>query len=701
MGRQEEAREMYERALEMYERLLKSDAENTRFQSYVATTRNNLGALLSVMGRQEEARKMYKRALEMYERLLESDAENTQFQSDVAMTQNNLGALLSDTGRQEEAREMYERALEMRERLLESDAENTQFQSDVAMTQNNLGALLSDMGRQEEARKMYERALEMREQLLKSDAENTQFQSYVATTQNNLGTLLSDTGRQEEAREMYERALEMRERLLKSDAENTQFQSYVATTQNNLGILLGDMGRQEEAREMYGRALEIVKEQKNTHGTGWTLSLLGRLELERDAPDFETARSFLEQGIEKLNREIRPHYPNALNWLALCYYRIGERKKREARKEKTRETAKSLVSDSSQFYKRSCKHYKEAYELPYARMPVELLIDANLADAFASSVQIISEDDDQKAVDILSESIGKIEKAFELAKNNEAQRKRVVGARYDLLAKRSIRSVSLFKEEKEKQEKLLADASGNLINAAQNFEDMQSDKTAASCHGCACLYTDAHEEFKHASDFYKKAESEVGKDVILTINAVVSGIEEYIDALNAGGKLTVAEYLPIYEHINNLVEQISAVGLKNMFKAYIFDEAMNLVDEKMAKPKEGITVIHKGTGDVVIGDKFENIRGATIIKDSLVENSFNKIKEGYGDDVAKALLQIAEFIEGSGNKEAGGLFDSFNEEISKPQPKKSVLKSIWGGIEKALPTITTLSEAIAKLTSLL
>jgi tetratricopeptide (TPR) repeat protein len=671
MGRQEEAREMYERALEMYERLLKSDAENTRFQSYVATTRNNLGALLSVMGRQEEARKMYKRALEMYERLLESDAENTQ------------------------------------------------FQSDVAMTQNNLGALLSDMGRQEEARKMYERALEMREQLLKSDAENTQFQSYVATTQNNLGTLLSDTGRQEEAREMYERALEMRERLLKSDAENTQFQSYVATTQNNLGILLGDMGRQEEAREMYGRALEIVKEQKNTHGTGWTLSLLGRLELERDAPDFETARSFLEQGIEKLNREIRPHYPNALNWLALCYYRIGERKKREARKEKTRETAKSLVSDSSQFYKRSCKHYKEAYELPYARMPVELLIDANLADAFASSVQIISEDDDQKAVDILSESIGKIEKAFELAKNNEAQRKRVVGARYDLLAKRSIRSVSLFKEEKEKQEKLLADASGNLINAAQNFEDMQSDKTAASCHGCACLYTglkkfkegvmsdrlkliaDAHEEFKHASDFYKKAESEVGKDVILTINAVVSGIEEYIDALNAGGKLTVAEYLPIYEHINNLVEQISAVGLKNMFKAYIFDEAMNLVDEKMAKPKEGITVIHKGTGDVVIGDKFENIRGATIIKDSLVENSFNKIKEGYGDDVAKALLQIAEFIEGSGNKEAGELFDSFNEEISKPQPKKSVLKSIWGGIEKALPTITTLSEAIAKLTSLL
>ena len=590
-------------------------------------------------------------------------------------------------------------------------------EGDNPMNIFNVALNLHSSGRFKDAYPLYIKALKGFEARLKNNPENTQFQSNVTMTWNNLGNLLSNMGRLEEAREMYKRALEMYERLLESDGENTQFQSYVATTRNNLGILLSDMGRLEEAREMYERALEIVKEQNNPHFTGWTLSLLGRLELERDEPDFETARSFLEQSIEKLSRDIRPRYPNALNWLALCYYKIGERKKREARKEKTRETAKSLVLESSQFYKRSCKFYKEAYELPYARMPVELLIDANLADAFASSVQIISEDDDQKAVDILSESIEKIEKAFELAKNNEAQRKRVVGARYDLLAKRSIRSVSLFKEEKEKQEKLLADASGNLINAAQNFEELQSDKTAASCHGCACLYTglkkfkegvmsdklkliaDAHEEFKHASDFYKKAESEVGEDVISTINAVVSGIEAYYDkqntALNEGRRLTIVEFLPIYENINNLIEQVSAVGLKNMFKAYIFDETMNLVDKKKPKPKEEKTVIY--TEGVYMGDVFKNIQNATIINKSVVENSFNKIKEGYGEDVAKALLQIAEFIEGSGNKEAGGLFDSFNEELNKPESKKPVLKSIWAGIEKALPAITALSEAIAKL----
>jgi hypothetical protein len=101
--------------------------------------------------------------------------------------------------------------------------------------------------------------------------------------------------------------------------------------------------------------------------------------------------------------------------------------------------------------------------------------------------------------------------------------------------------------------------------------------------------------------------------------------------------------------------------------------------------------------EVTMGDKFENIQNAKIINKSIVENSFNNIKEGYGEDVANALVQIAEFIEQSGNEEAGELFDNFNAEINKLEPKKSVLKSLWGGIEKALPLITTLSEAIIKL----
>lgn len=61
-------------------------------------------------------------------------------------------------------------------------------------------------------------------------------------------------------------------------------------------------------------------------------------------------------------------------------------------------------------------------------MPTELLIDAYLADTFSRSVHVIAEADDRTAVTILTESIERIEKAVELAKDTEDQRKRVEGA---------------------------------------------------------------------------------------------------------------------------------------------------------------------------------------------------------------------------------------------------------------------------------
>ena len=625
----------------------------------------------------------------------------------------NAAWSLHESGRFLDAYPLYMKALKGFENSLEKDPENTQFQSYVAGTRNNLGTLLLDMGRQEEARDMFAAALATYEQLLNSDPDNTQFQSDVAITRNNLGILLLDMGRQEEAREFYAAALAMRKQLLNSDPENTQFQSYVATTRNNIGILLSVMGRQEEARDLYERALELVKGQKNPHFTGWTLSLLGKLDLERDEPDLETARSFLESSIEKLHKDIRPDYPNALNWLALCYYRLGDEKKKEARKEPSQDSAKVHVSESSRFFALSFRRYKEAYELPYARMPNELLIDAYMADTFASSVQIISEENDQTAVDILDESIEKIENAVERAKDNEAQRLRVEGVRHDLLAKKSIRSVSLFKDEKEKQEVYLADAIDNFIKAAQNFEEIESEKTVASCQGCACLYTglkkfkegvmsdkikliaDAGKELEKASSFYQSAASEVGEEVISSVNEVIAAIKVYYDelniSLNEGRKPGITEYEPVYDKISDLIEHVSAVGLRKLFKVYIFDDVMNLVDEKEPKQKKI---------EVIMGDKIENIQNSTIINRSVVSDSFNKIKEGYSEDVANALMQIAEFIEESGNKEAGELFDSFNNEIKEPEPKKSMLKSLWGGIEKALPAITTLSEAVVKVVTI-
>lgn len=54
----------------------------------------------------------------------------------------------------------------------------------------------------------------------------------------------------------------------------------------------------------------------------------------------------------------------------------------------------------------------------------------------------------------------------------------------------------------------------------------------------------------------------------------------------------------------------------------------------------------------------------------------------------------------SGNKEAGELLDTFNDELTKADPKKSILRSIWDGLVATLPTISQMSDIVEKVTSL-
>ena len=106
--------------------------------------------------------------------------------------------------------------------------------------------------------------------------------------------------------------------------------------------------------------------------------------------------------------------------------------------------------------------------------------------------------------------------------------------------------------------------------------------------------------------------------------------------------------------------------------------------------------------EVNVGEIFSNISGSTIVNHSLVVDSFNRVKESYGNDTAEALARVAEEIAKSGNAEAGELFNGFNEELTKPEPRKAILRGLWTGVTAALPVLsqmTDLGERIAKLFS--
>ena len=95
-------------SLDIQEKLARSDPF---FNTWVATTLNNLGALLKNMGRPEDARKSYERALEMREALLAGEPSNVVYQSQVAMTLNNLGLFMDSIGKFPDAKKFYEKSI--------------------------------------------------------------------------------------------------------------------------------------------------------------------------------------------------------------------------------------------------------------------------------------------------------------------------------------------------------------------------------------------------------------------------------------------------------------------------------------------------------------------------------------------------------------------------------------------------------------
>ncbi len=114
------------------------------------------------------------------------------------------------------------------------------------------------------------------------------------------------------------------------------------------------------------------------------------------------------------------------------------------------------------------------------------------------------------------------------------------------------------------------------------------------------------------------------------------------------------------------------------------------------------TIFFKQKIQYIMGDKFEfsNAKNFTFINKSSVVNSFNKVKEQFDEETANSIKQMAEIVEKSENADAVELFDAFNEEVNKPEPKKSLLKTFWNGLTAALPVLAhtaSIAENVIKM----
>jgi len=138
--------------------------------------------------------------------------------------------------------------------------------------------------------------------------------------------------------------------------------------------------------------------------------------------------------------------------------------------------------------------------------------------------------------------------------------------------------------------------------------------------------------------------------------------------------------------------------------SYYYDQSSHNYDQSSSRKSFPVIPI---IGELVmtektIGDTI-NMQGNNnvLVNHSTIEESFNKVKEQYDIETAQALFHVEDKINKAGNKEAAELFESFNEELSKSNPKKSSLKVFWDGTLKALPQLGEMVDVVAKITQLI
>lgn len=150
----------------------------------------------------------------------------------------------------------------------------------------------------------------------------------------------------------------------------------------------------------------------------------------------------------------------------------------------------------------------------------------------------------------------------------------------------------------------------------------------------------------------------------------------------------LSDFDELYQHFDSPVE----FPLSNIIDGRVSMDRLQVYGQHY-----GFQIIAK---EVTVGNIFSNITNSTIINESEVNDSFNKIVRDHDEETANALLRVAEEVNSSSNAEAGALFNSFNEELQKDESNKTVLKTLWDGLLGQLPNISTMVGIVEKISRL-
>ncbi|GAA1882512.1 hypothetical protein [Asanoa iriomotensis] len=148
------------------------------------------------------------------------------------------------------------------------------------------------------------------------------------------------------------------------------------------------------------------------------------------------------------------------------------------------------------------------------------------------------------------------------------------------------------------------------------------------------------------------------------------------------------------EQLRTLGDLVDGLGRLHRAVGGLVRENWRLAELADTRPPTEPTV------KVIMGDNYQNITGSTLVNRSLVQESFQQSVDRGDRAAAEALRTVADAIARAGNDVAADHLNAFNEELAKKRPNKALLKTFWTGLVAAMPAITQLTDAVAKIESL-
>jgi tetratricopeptide (TPR) repeat protein len=226
--------------------LRQADAADEKNLESLAASYNNLSSLY-LPTQPAQARRLVERALSIQLDLVKQQPTRREYQSDLALSYNNLGAIHARSGDWRHAELCFRDAITIQQRLVSVAPLMTNYQRDLAASFNNLGMMQTSADSLADALSSFEQALEIQQDLVDAQPLNVGLLSSLGGIHNNLGMLRLKLHEPAEASQSFARAIEFQREALTKAPGVARFRESLSKHYYNQAVVLRQLDRPTEA----------------------------------------------------------------------------------------------------------------------------------------------------------------------------------------------------------------------------------------------------------------------------------------------------------------------------------------------------------------------------------------------------------------------------------------------------------------------